>query len=193
MNEQVFWKIIEDSKVAFINTEVQIGQVYEVVETLIVPRIYKYHKLYLKVMQQANQAELWVAAYILNAGCDEEEFKLFRCWLILQGQKVFKQAIEDPETLTDYAYNFKEEKELLYRCENFLNVALKIFNARYEHVDFWNEYPYDIEESTLQGDLPTGENAMIDAMPLLCRGMGWGNEIPKGHWVSDTSVPMGQK
>ena len=193
MNEQIFWTIIEESKGTPTSPTAQIDAISLKVEGLITPRIYKFHKIYNWVLEKANLAELFIAAYILNAGCDDEEFILFRSWLILQGQKIYKNALENPETLCEYAYFFKRESNLIYRCIRFPDLAIRAFNAQHEHIDFWNEYPYDVLEKEVKGEMPESEDDMVDVLPLLCKSMGWGNEIPKGHWVSDQAVPMGQK
>lgn len=41
--------------------------------------------------------DLWALAYAVMAGCGDDAFDYFRCWLILQGRKVFDLVLEDPD------------------------------------------------------------------------------------------------
>jgi hypothetical protein len=53
---------------------------------------------------QFNKAyhwNLWAAAYLINGGCNEEEFDQFLYWLISLGEERFEKVLEDPDTLAE--------------------------------------------------------------------------------------------
>ncbi len=50
----------------------------------------------------AHRIDLWGAAYLINAGCSDDGFEYFRCWLIGQGREVYEAALDDPDSLADY-------------------------------------------------------------------------------------------
>ncbi len=43
--------------------------------------------------------ELWGAAYVINGGCSDDGFEYFRAWLIAQGERVYNDALTDPDSL----------------------------------------------------------------------------------------------
>ena len=53
------------------------------------------------LLDKAYVATLWDAADIIGCGCSDDGFWDFRGWLIAQGQKVYENALSDPESLLD--------------------------------------------------------------------------------------------
>ncbi|MCA9049079.1 MAG: DUF4240 domain-containing protein [Planctomycetaceae bacterium] len=73
------------------------------------------------LMEKSYNWDLWGAAYLINGGCSDDGFDYFRGWLVLQGKKVFEQALKDPDSLADYSGT-----EMEVECEEILSAA---FNA----------------------------------------------------------------
>jgi hypothetical protein len=53
-------------------------------------------------VNKAFNWNLWAAAYLINGGCNEEEFDEFIYWLIGKGKDIYEAAIEDPDSLVDH-------------------------------------------------------------------------------------------
>jgi len=71
--------------------------------------IFMFRDLFHKIQGSAYQRELWVAAEITCGGCGNDDFMDFRAWLIAQGEKVFYDALHDPETLVDFVQLEQDE------------------------------------------------------------------------------------
>jgi hypothetical protein len=50
----------------------------------------------------AHRVDLWGAAYLINAGCSDDGFEYFRCWLVAQGRAIYEAALANPDSLADY-------------------------------------------------------------------------------------------
>ena len=50
---------------------------------------------------RAYSWNLWGAAYLINGGCSDDGFEYFCDWLILQGEAIFKAALNDPDSLAE--------------------------------------------------------------------------------------------
>jgi len=55
---------------------------------------------------------LWGAAYVMNGGCSDDAFSDFRATLISQGRTTYQQALINPESLADLA--FQDEEDICY-------------------------------------------------------------------------------
>ena len=52
-----------------------------------------------------------------NGGCSDDGFEYFRCWLIGLGKDKFEQALQNPESITEFTdpdCDFYENEQLLY-------------------------------------------------------------------------------
>ena len=61
--------------------------------------------------------DLWGAGYLLNGGMSDDTFIDFRGWLISQGQKVYAEALRNPDSLAEVATPYEVTNE------DFLYVA----------------------------------------------------------------------
>ena len=54
--------------------------------------------------------------HIINGGCSDDGFESFRAWLIAQGERVYREALDDPETLVAVAPSQRatEAESMLY-------------------------------------------------------------------------------
>jgi Protein of unknown function (DUF4240) len=102
MNEEKFWQVIEESKSESKgNTNAQLENLQEKLESLSPDEIVSFDKIFTKFYWQSYDWKLWAAAYIIDGGCSDDGFDYFRSGLILQGEKVFTDALANPESLID--------------------------------------------------------------------------------------------
>jgi hypothetical protein len=59
---------------------------------------------------EACTIDLWGAAYLINGGASDDGFYYFRSWLVGMGQRVYRAALKDPDSLADVV-NPDEEYE----------------------------------------------------------------------------------
>lgn len=68
------------------------------------------------LLRQAHRWDVWGAAYLINGGCSDDGFDYFRGWLIGQGERVYRAALADPDSLAGVvdAQGEVELEDLLY-------------------------------------------------------------------------------
>jgi hypothetical protein len=81
-------------------------------EKLELDDILAFHARLWGLLGQANQVDLWAAAYLIQGGCSDDGFLYFRCWVISRGRQVFESALAGPDSLVDVVdpagrYNFE--------------------------------------------------------------------------------------
>jgi hypothetical protein len=102
MDKQEFWKIID---YAFINSN---GN-FEVQATLIVRKLTEYtldqiidfEKIFRIQVIEADDYKVMAAQKIIEGWVTDDPYLYFRCWLIGQGEKTFKETLKSPEYLAD--------------------------------------------------------------------------------------------
>jgi hypothetical protein len=100
MDEISFWQHIDASRNAVQgDPEQQIEALGERLTKLEPDDIVGFDRLFSQFHAQAYTHELWGAAYIIGGGCSDDGFMDFRGWLISRGEKAYKEALADPETL----------------------------------------------------------------------------------------------
>ncbi|WP_221031579.1 DUF4240 domain-containing protein [Actomonas aquatica] len=67
-------------------------------------------------LQEAYRWDIWGVAYLVNGGASDDGFYYFRAWMVAQGRAAFTAALNDPQTIADYATDDQENEleELLY-------------------------------------------------------------------------------
>lgn len=79
-------------------------------------------------------------------GCSDDGFDYFRFWLIVQGQKVFYNALENADTLCDVFSELEDPEGDDYPEQEDLNYAVqKVLEERTGDEDFF----YTVEENYL--------------------------------------------
>ncbi len=113
MDEDQFWKIIqtvnensqENSQGDY---ELQYEELAKQLHTLTPDDIILFANRFMFFRGQANTWELWGAIYIIQGGCDEDSFKIFREWVIGQGNDFYYKITKDPDTLAELETEFIE-------------------------------------------------------------------------------------
>lgn len=102
MNIEEFWKLIDKTREAsggYISKQADL--LIETLAKLPVDEILDFDTIMCDLLDNAYDAALWDAAYIIGCGCGDSGFSDFRAWLIAQGQGVYDGALADPENLVD--------------------------------------------------------------------------------------------
>jgi uncharacterized protein DUF4240 len=100
MNKAAFWKLIDASREdADGDLDGQVANLRAKVEQLDSDEIVQFGKLFAEYSGRAYTWDLWAAAYILGGGCSDDGFQDFRGWLISRGERVYTEALRDPEIL----------------------------------------------------------------------------------------------
>lgn len=115
MDQGQFWRLIEAArKEARGDINVQLEILTRKLAALPEEEIVAFDQIFHEMMALSYRWDLWGAAYVLNGGCSDDGFDYFRGWLIAQGETVFRNALEDPESLADVAQPEVECEEMFY-------------------------------------------------------------------------------
>jgi hypothetical protein len=115
MDTPTFWSLIEASKEEGRgDIDRQITVLTGKLAALPPEEIVEFDRIFRELMSTAYRWDLWAAAYIIDGGCSDDGFEYFRAWLIAQGERVFRDALADPETLVDRAEPEVEGEGMLY-------------------------------------------------------------------------------
>ena len=115
MDTSTFWGLIDTARdTAHGDVERQAEVLTELLEGLPPDEIVGFDRIFREQLAAAYRWDLWAAAYIINGGCSDDAFEYFRCWLIAQGEQVFRDALADTETLVDRAEPDAEGESMLY-------------------------------------------------------------------------------
>jgi hypothetical protein len=104
MDAATFWQLIEDSREnAGGDADTQAEELTDLLADLAPDEILAFDRYFRELLAAAYRWDLWAAASIINGGCSDDGFEYFRCWLISQGERVYREALEDPESLAGRA------------------------------------------------------------------------------------------
>ena len=100
MDRSGFWKTIETSlKKAKGDAEEQVDILHGELQSLSVKDIVSFDHHFQAFWFGAYRHDLWAAASLIGGGCSDESFMDFRGWLIGRGQRVYEEALKDPDSL----------------------------------------------------------------------------------------------
>ena len=99
MDWKPFWKIIEESYRP--DAIDHFEALKEHLHTLKWFEVVEFQARFDEAVAEANNLDLWGAAYLINGGCSDDGFDYFRDWLLLQGRKVYEAALKNPDSLAD--------------------------------------------------------------------------------------------
>lgn len=125
MNDELFWKLIKQSKRGTDDCEEQAEKLEVLLAKLAAEEIIVFDELLAKRRNEAYRWDLWAVAYIINGGCSDDGFEYFRCWLIAQGKEFFEAVLLNPEHVSKKV-KLGDEPE----CEDLLYVAVKAYESK---------------------------------------------------------------
>jgi hypothetical protein len=104
MDAAAFWQLIEESREnAGGDLDEQAADLTDLLSELPADEIVAFDRMFRQYLNDAYRWDLWGAAYIINGGCSDDGFEYFRCWLIAEGERVYLEALADPESLVGRA------------------------------------------------------------------------------------------
>ena len=152
MNEKDFWQLIEVVKLkAGRDLQSRPAVLQRHLSSLEPKQIQSFQQRYESLLLEANSWSLWGAASLMNGGCSDDGFKYFRDWLISEGEKTFKSAVKNPDSLASVA------RIEYFELELFGYAALKAYAAKGAgelERDFKVEYAVTAGEEWDESDLP---------------------------------------
>ncbi|WP_081897590.1 DUF4240 domain-containing protein [Massilia sp. BSC265] len=152
IEETEFWRIVGAAReAAGKDVEERPETLRLELERLPLDTIQSFQRLYETLLRRANRWNLWGAAYLMNGGCSDDGFRYFRDWLISEGQQVFEQALDNPDSLATV------EDADYYDLESFGYVALGVFESK-----GGGELERDFSDETT---IPSGEKWDEDDLP----------------------------
>lgn len=137
MTDKQFWELISEArKKSKGEFDKQIEIIVSKLVNLPVEEIIDYDRIFSMYHVQSYNSKLWASAYIINGGCSDDGFDYFRAWLISMGQKVYHDALENPESLAKVV---KEDEAGDVEFEDFLYVAQDAYKQKTHKEDFYDK------------------------------------------------------
>lgn len=103
-----FWQLIESARPVDDDSDVHCGKLLDLLTELSARKIVLFERINGGYDDDAYREDLWDIAYHINGGCSDDGFYDFRVWLIMQGEAVYKLALEDPESLAEVMVTVEE-------------------------------------------------------------------------------------
>lgn len=125
MDLATFWQLIEESREnAGGDPAEQVDQLTDLLSELPPAEIVMFDDQFRRLLAGAYRWDLWGAAFVINSGCSDDSFEHFRCWLIGQGERVYREALADPESLVDRAEEGAHDpaESMLYAAQDAYKV-----------------------------------------------------------------------
>lgn len=102
IDDKLFWQIIAKAQSSSDSTSERIESIVIQLEAFSASQIRKFQKILLSKISELYRSDIWALAFIAQDGCSDDAFEAFRAWLVLQGQKIFNQAIQDIYKIVPY-------------------------------------------------------------------------------------------
>jgi hypothetical protein len=125
MDQTCFWELIEKAAVNGASCAERMERLTDELELFKAAEINKFDKLLREQMAQLYHWDLWALAYLAQAGCSDDAFEYFRCWLILQGERICKFA---PRNVLKLAAHVPPGQETL--AEGLMSVPALAYENR---------------------------------------------------------------
>jgi len=167
MDEAQFWTIIDKARdAAGGDAEEQLEELSEILSTLLPHEIVAFDRLLSQYHAQADSWDLWGAAYVIGGGCSDDGFLDFRGWLISRGEKAYRNALADPESLVHVV-----RKDEDCRVEGYQYIASQVWKEKTGRS--MDEYPtHDIEWPAETLGTPWEEDELEERFPKLSEKFG---------------------
>ena len=143
LDEEIYWKIIDQSVKKTSNQEDQEEYLVSKIEKLTPIEIIGFSLRTDQLLEDSYTSLLWCAAHIMNHGCSDELFEYFRCWIISRGKEAYYQSKANP----DYLINELDDELDEYEFESFWYLSNDAFeNKTGEDLDEFLEFDITIED-----------------------------------------------
>jgi len=128
MSEKEFWRIIDYAKEKSNSNDLKAIELipnilkdYEEVE------IVEFEIIFETLIAKADDYKIMAAEKIMTGSVTDDSYIYFRCWLIMQGEKVFEEALINPESLADL---YSKDDLSSFDCESLMYVADKAYTIK---------------------------------------------------------------
>ncbi|MFK8101991.1 MAG: DUF4240 domain-containing protein [Saprospiraceae bacterium] len=156
MKEAFFWALMSETQQASGNDpSVQQGLLERELIELTLDEIIAFDSILRKLTNKAYHWKLWAAAYLINGGCSDDCFMDFRGWLVAQGEAIYTQALNDPDSLSELDY-LEEDMD----WEGYSYLAFTVYERR-----TGGEMP--INEALIHPATPVGKDWEEDDLASL--------------------------
>ncbi|WP_437922387.1 DUF4240 domain-containing protein [Sphingobacterium sp. LRF_L2] len=135
MTEELFWKIIEETKSS--TQDEHADQIVAQLTQLSIDDINNFEKELRKRIAEADDYRVMALAKIIDGYVSDDSYLYFRCWLIGKGKAIFYKILANPDDLIDYVIPSE-----LPDFESLLYVATTAVEEISDEEDF--EDPRDI-------------------------------------------------
>jgi hypothetical protein len=122
MDANAFWKLVGDAAASKGPPADQARFLVARLEAHPPDQIVAFHKLLYGFLAEAYRRDLWAAASLLMGDCSDDSFEYFRAWLVLQGPGRFVAALENPDSIADWA-----DAGMTFQAEEILDVAREAY------------------------------------------------------------------
>ena len=127
MDKTRFWNIIDASRTAAEGDPVdQLDELRDLLAGLPPDEIVSFDRHLSGYHDRADHWDLWGAAYVIGGGCSDDGFLDFRGWLISRGEKVYEEALANPESLVDVVTDHDDECQV----EGYQYVASEVWEQK---------------------------------------------------------------
>ena len=127
MDRTAFWNLIERTRrKSGGEQDRQMDALREELEALAPAEIVDFQTHFDTLRVEAYDWDLWGAAFTIRGGCSDDGFIDFRSWLIAQGRAVYEAAMEDVQSLEDFANPDKDDCTF----EEFAYVAADVYEGK---------------------------------------------------------------
>jgi hypothetical protein len=104
LNEEFFWKLIDNSREAYSDVDALYEVLADQVWHLETGELKEFQQILDRQLALANTKSLWHAARVCAGDMDEDKFLGFRCWLVSRGKDAFNKAVINPDSMADIPY-----------------------------------------------------------------------------------------
>jgi hypothetical protein len=166
MDKKEFWQLIDDAKKASGGDQtLQEKELISGLEKLAPEEIVEFECILREYLIEADDFGIMAAQKILDGYVSDDGYLYFRCWLVGQGESVFRAALDKPDTLAavlDAPY--QDFEELLY-------VATVAFQKRTGKLEEDETFPREIAAARGldydSGSVTKGEDWTESQLPKL--------------------------
>jgi hypothetical protein len=166
MTQSEFWQLMDASKSAAAGKQTaQADFLSEQLATWEPEQIIEFELRLRENLRQADDYQVMGALKILDGYVTDDSYLYFRCWLVGQGEAVFRQALLNADSLAQVA------QEPYQEFENLLYVATEAFGRRTGQAKEDDTFPRAVAVSRgLDYDLgseTTGEDWREEQLPKM--------------------------
>ena len=142
MDTSEFWKIIDSANhAAKGNLKIEEQTILKLLENYSPEQIVQFEIILRQTLFEADHWNVLAAAQIIDGTLNSSLYLSFRCWLIAQGEKTFKETIKDPEYLSD-----KVSRNTETEFKGLLYLSNEAYQDKTHRAKEDNSYPTDVAE-----------------------------------------------